>query len=304
MARKGNLKTKLLNDWQLYVLILPGVIYFIVFHYVPLYGIQIAFKDFKVSKGIVDSAWVGFDNFKTFFNSYYCGRLIINTLLLNVYSLLWSFPVPVVLALLLNRIKQERFKKFTQTVIYIPHFISTVVMAGMLYIFLSPETGMINRLINVLGGQSIYFMAEAGWFRTVYIASGIWQSAGWGTILYIAALTGVDQEVYEAATLDGASVMQKIRHIDIPSILPIAVMMLILECGKIMGGDTQKALLLQTKSNTVTSDIIGLYVYNVGLGQAKYSYTAAIGLFQNLIGFVMIVVVNTISKRVSSVSMF
>ncbi len=304
MARKGNLKTKLLNDWQLYVLILPGVIYFIVFHYVPLYGIQIAFKDFKVSKGIVDSAWVGFDNFKTFFNSYYCGRLIINTLLLNVYSLLWSFPVPVVLALLLNRIKQERFKKFTQTVIYIPHFISTVVMAGMLYIFLSPETGMINRLINALGGQSIYFMAEAGWFRTVYIASGIWQSAGWGTILYIAALTGVDQEVYEAATLDGASVMQKIRHIDIPSILPIAVMMLILECGKIMGGDTQKALLLQTKSNTVTSDIIGLYVYNVGLGQAKYSYTAAIGLFQNLIGFVMIVVVNTISKRVSSVSMF
>ncbi len=304
MARKGNLKTKLLNDWQLYVLILPGVIYFIVFHYVPLYGIQIAFKDFKVSKGIVDSAWVGFDNFKTFFNSYYCGRLIINTLLLNVYSLLWSFPVPVVLALLLNRIKQERFKKFTQTVIYIPHFISTVVMAGMLYIFLSPETGMINRLINVLGGQSIYFMAEAGWFRTVYIASGIWQSAGWGTILYIAALTGVDQEVYEAATLDGASVMQKIRHIDIPSILPIAVMMLILECGKIMGGDTQKALLLQTKSNTATSDIIGLYVYNVGLGQAKYSYTAAIGLFQNLIGFVMIVVVNTISKRVSSVSMF
>ena len=304
MARKGNLKTKLLNDWQLYLLILPGVIYFIVFHYVPLYGIQIAFKDFKVSKGIVDSAWVGFDNFKTFFNSYYCGRLIINTLLLNVYSLLWSFPVPVVLALLLNRIKQERFKKFTQTVIYIPHFISTVVMAGMLYIFLSPETGMINRLINVLGGQSIYFMAEAGWFRTVYIASGIWQSAGWGTILYIAALTGVDQEVYEAATLDGASVMQKIRHIDIPSILPIAVMMLILECGKIMGGDTQKALLLQTKSNTATSDIIGLYVYNVGLGQAKYSYTAAIGLFQNLIGFVMIVVVNTISKRVSSVSMF
>ncbi len=304
MARKGNLKTKLLNDWQLYVLILPGVIYFIVFHYVPLYGIQIAFKDFKVSKGIVDSAWVGFDNFKTFFNSYYCGRLIINTLLLNVYSLLWSFPVPVVLALLLNRIKQERFKKFTQTVIYIPHFISTVVMAGMLYIFLSPETGMINRLINALGGQSIYFMAEAGWFRTVYIASGIWQSAGWGTILYIAALTGVDQEVYEAATLDGASVMQKIRHIDIPSILPIAVMMLILECGKIMGGDTQKALLLQTKSNTATSDIIGLYVYNVGLGQAKYSYTAAIGLFQNLIGFVMIVVVNTISKRVSSVSMF
>ena len=163
---------------------------------------------------------------------------------------------------------------------------------------------MIILLIKFLGGQPVYFMAEAGWFRTVYIASGIWQSAGWGTILYIAALTGVDQEIYEAATLDGASVMQKIRHIDIPSILPIAVMMLILECGKIMGGDTQKALLLQTSSNTATSDIIGVYVYNVGLGQAKYSYTAAIGLFQNLIGFVMIVAVNTISNKVSSVSMF
>lgn len=304
LKRRRNWKTQLLNDWQIYILLLPGIIYFIIFHYIPLYGIQIAFKDYKVSKGIADSAWIGFENFRTFFNSYYCGRLILNTLLLNVYSLLWSFPVPIILALLLNRIKQERFKKFTQTVIYIPHFISTVVMAGMLYIFLSPETGMINLLIKFLGGQPVYFMAEAGWFRTVYIASGIWQSAGWGTILYIAALTGVDQEIYEAATLDGASVMQKIRHIDIPSILPIAVMMLILECGKIMGGDTQKALLLQTSSNTATSDIIGVYVYNVGLGQAKYSYTAAIGLFQNLIGFVMIVAVNTISKKVSSVSMF
>lgn len=204
LKRRRNWKTQLLNDWQIYILLLPGIIYFIIFHYIPLYGIQIAFKDYKVSKGIADSAWIGFENFRTFFNSYYCGRLILNTLLLNVYSLLWSFPVPIILALLLNRIKQERFKKFTQTVIYIPHFISTVVMAGMLYIFLSPETGMINLLIKFLGGQPVYFMAEAGWFRTVYIASGIWQSAGWGTILYIAALTGVDQEIYEAATLDGA----------------------------------------------------------------------------------------------------
>ena len=173
-----------------------------------------------------------------------------------------------------------------------------------MYIFLSPSTGMINQIITFLGGESIYFMAEAGWFRTVYIASGIWQSAGWNTILYIAALTSVDQEIYEAATLDGASVMQKIRHIDLPSILPIAVMMLILNCGSIMGGDTQKALLLQTGSNTNTSDIIGVYVYNVGLGQAKYSYTAAIGLFQNLIGFVMILTVNTLAKKLGSVSMF
>ncbi len=303
-AARGRWKTRLRNDWQIYVLLLPGVIYFIVFQYIPLYGIQIAFRDYKASMGILDSPWVGWSNFITFFQSYYCGRLILNTLLLNLYSLLWSFPFPIVLALLLNRIRQERFKKFTQTVIYIPHFISTVVMAGMLYIFLSPSTGMINQIITFLGGESIYFMAEAGWFRTVYIASGIWQSAGWNTILYIAALTSVDQEIYEAATLDGASVMQKIRHIDLPSILPIAVMMLILNCGSIMGGDTQKALLLQTGSNTNTSDIIGVYVYNVGLGQAKYSYTAAIGLFQNLIGFVMILTVNTLAKKLGSVSMF
>lgn len=177
-AARGRWKTRLRNDWQIYVLLLPGVIYFIVFQYIPLYGIQIAFRDYKASMGILDSPWVGWSNFITFFQSYYCGRLILNTLLLNLYSLLWSFPFPIVLALLLNRIRQERFKKFTQTVIYIPHFISTVVMAGMLYIFLSPSTGMINQIITFLGGESIYFMAEAGWFRTVYIASGIWQSAG------------------------------------------------------------------------------------------------------------------------------
>lgn len=296
--------TRLKNDWQIYVLILPGILYFIIFHYIPLYGIQIAFKDFKVALGIAGSKWVGLLQFQTFFKSYLFGTLIKNTLLLNIFDLLWGFPIPIIMALLLNRIRQERFKKFTQTVIYIPHFISTVVMAGMLYIFLSPTSGIINKVISLLTGNSIYFMAEAKWFRTVYIASNIWQSAGWNTILYIAALTSVDPELYEAATLDGASVMKKIIHIDIPAILPIAVMMLILNTGKIMGGDTQKTLLLQTSSNTATSEIIGTYVYNVGLGQAKYSYTAAIGLFQNLIGFVMILTVNTISKKISSVSMF
>lgn len=296
--------TRLKRDWQVYVLLLPGILYFIIFHYIPLYGIQIAFKDFKVSLGITGSPWIGFENFTTFFQSYLFSRLISNTLLLNLFDLLWGFPIPIILALMLNRIRQERFKKFTQTVIYIPHFISTVVMAGMLYIFLSPSSGIINQLIQFLGGESIYFMAEAKWFRTVYIASGIWQSAGWNTILYIAALTSVDTELYEAATLDGANILQKIRHIDLPSVLPIAVMMLILNCGKIMGGDTQKALLLQTSANLTNSEIIGTYVYSVGLGQAKYSYTAAIGLFQNVIGFIMIMTVNSVSKKLSSVGLF
>lgn len=292
------------NDWQIYLLLLPAMVMVFIFCYLPLYGIQIAFKDYKAVLGIAGSPWVGLKNFTDFFSAYYFKRLLANTFLLNLYNLLWSFPVPIILAILLNQFERERFKKFTQTIIYVPHFISTVVMAGMLYLFLSPTNGMVNHLITALGGESIYFMVEPGWFRTLFIATDIWQHAGWNTILYIATLTGIDPGLYEAATIDGASKLQKILHIEIPHLLPIAVMMLILNCGKIMGGDTQKALLLQTSSNLTNSEIIGTYVYSVGLGQAKYSYTAAIGLFQNVIGFIMIMTVNSVSKKLSSVGLF
>ncbi len=298
------IKRQLARDWQLYLFVLPGVIYYVIFHYLPLYGIQIAFKDYKAVQGIAGSAWVGLKHFKAFFSSYLCGTLILNTLLVNMYNLLFGFPIPILLSLLLNRVMAPKFKKFTQTVIYIPHFVSTVVMAGMLYIFLDPTNGVVNTLIAALGGTPQYFMAEPGWFRTVFIASGQWQNAGWGTIIYIAALTAIDPELYEAARIDGASILSQIFYIDLPSIIPMAMMMLILNSGQIMAGNMTKTLLLQTAGNKATSNTIGVYVYTMGLTSGQFSYTAAIGLFQNIISFIMVMSVNMISKKASSISMF
>lgn len=302
--KKINYAVYFKNNWQLYVLILPAIIYFIVFNYMPLYGIQIAFKDFKAVFGISGSKWVGFKHFENFFHAYYFKRLLANTLLLNVYNLLWSFPVPIILAILLNQIKGPKIKRFIQTSIYVPYFISTVVLAGMLYIFLSPTSGIFNILRPALGMKSVDFMSDAKAFRTIYIVSGIWQSAGWGTILYIASLSGVDPSLYEAAEIDGASIWQKIRYIDVPSIVPVIVMVFILDCGKLLSSNTDKALVMQTAGNIPTSDIIGVYVYNVGLGSGQFSYTTAIGLFINVINFIIIITANQISKKISDVGLF
>ena len=286
--RKGSNLAYWKGNWQLYVLILPAVVYFFVFQYMPLYGIQISFKDYKIVEGIWGSEWVGLKHFRTFFDAYYFKRLLSNTLLLNVYYLLWSFPVPILLALLLNRIRRERSKRFMQTVIYVPYFISTVVLAGMMYIFLSPTNGIFNVARNALGLASVDLMSNPEAFRSIYIISGIWQSAGYGTILYIATLAGIDPSLYEAAEIDGASIFKKIRYIDIP----------------LLNSDTNKALVLQTPGNIATSDIIGVYVYNVGLGKAQFSYTAAIGLFVNIMNFILIMVANKISKKLSDTSLF
>ena len=304
MKKRLGLKAVLKNNWQLYLLVLPAVIYFVVFNYLPLYGIQIAFRDYKAVDGIAGSAWVGLKHFKNFFNAYYFKRLLSNTLLLNVYYLLWSFPVPLILAILLNQIRGTKKKRFIQTSIYVPYFISTVVLAGMLYIFLSPTSGILNFARTALGLKAIDFMSDASAFRSIYIISGIWQAAGYGTILYIATLTGIDLSLYEAAEIDGASIWQKIRYIDIPSLIPTAMMVFILDCGKMLASDTNKALVMQTPGNIPTSDIIGVYVYNVGLGSGQFSYTAAIGLFINIINFILIVSVNQLSKRMTDVGLF
>ena len=292
------------NNWQLYVLVAPAIIYFFVFHYMPLYGIQIAFKDYKAVSGILGSAWVGLKHFKNFFKAYYFKRLIVNTVLLNVYNLVWSFPFPIIMAIMLNQIKGEKIRRFIQTSIYVPYFISTVVLAGMLYIFLSPTSGILNFVRGWFGLSAIDFMSSSEAFRSIYIISGIWQSAGYSTILFIATLTGIDQSLYEAADIDGASIWQKIRYIDLPSLLPTIMMVLILECGKLLNSNTAKALVLQTAGNIPTSDIIGVYVYNVGLGTGQFSYTAAIGLFINIIDFILIISVNKLSKKLTEVSMF
>lgn len=303
-VRKGGVKVILKSNWQLYVLILPTVIYFFVFNYLPLYGIQIAFKDYKAVNGILGSAWVGLKHFETFFKAYYFKRLLSNTILLNVYSLIWSFPIPLLLAIFLNQIRSPKRKRFIQTSIYVPYFISTVVLAGMLYIFLSPTSGIMNVCREALGLKAIDYMSKASAFRTIYILSGIWQGAGWGTILYIASLAGVNQELYEAAEIDGASIWQKIRYIDLPSLVPVAMMVFILDCGRLLSSNTDKALIMQTPGNIPTSDIIGVYVYNVGLGSGQFSYTAAIGLFVNIINFILIIAANRISKKVTSVGLF
>ena len=292
------------NDWQLWVLLLPELVYFFVCCYLPMYGIQIAFRDYKAVFGITGSKWVGLKNFTDFFSAYYFTRLLSNTFLLNIFGLLWSFPIPIIMAILLNQLEYPHFKKLVQTSIYIPHFISTVVMAGMLYLFLSPTNGIFNKFIEMFGGTPIYFMAEPSWFRTLFIGSDIWQHAGWSTILYIATLTGIDPELYEAATVDGANKRQKIWHIDLPHLIPIAVMMLILSCGSLLVSNTDKALLMKTAANSARSDIIGVYVYEMGLGRAQFSYTAAIGLFTNVINFITIMAVNFISKKLGETSLF
>ena len=302
---KRYLKSIVENRW-LYLLVLPALAYLIIFNYMPMYGIQIAFKNYKAVRGIQGSPWMDplFKHFTTFFNAYYFERLITNTLLLNVLSLIFSFPMPIALAIIVNNIRSNRLKKFTQTAVYVPHFISTVVMAGILYILLSPTNGIINHFITALGGTPIYFMNEAAWFRPVYIISGIWQNAGWNSILYIAALAGVDPELYEAATIDGASKWQKVRYIDMPHIIPTATMMLILNCGSLLSSSTEKTLLLQTGGNMAMSDIIGTYVYEMGLGSGQFSYTTAIGLFVNVINFIMVVAANTISNKMKGETLF
>lgn len=292
------------RDWQLLVLVALPVIYFLVFHYQPMYGVQIAFKNFRADLGIMGSPWCGLDQFRRFFQSAQFWTLIKNTVGLSFIQIIFGFPIPVILAILLNQMKNKRYKGFIQSITYCPHFISTVVMVGMLYIFLSPRNGLINNIITMLGGDAIYFLGEPAWFKPVFLLSGIWQNAGWSAIIYIAALAGISPDLYEAAQVDGASKWAIVRHIDIPGIMPTVVMMLILEMGKIMNLGFQKAYLMQNNLNIDSSEIIATYVYKVGLIDAQFSYSAAIGLFNNIINIILLVTVNKIAKKTTENSLW
>lgn len=292
------------RDWQLVLLCLLPVMYFIIFHYIPMYGVQIAFKDFNATEGIWGSAWVGFKHFKRFFSSSQFWPLIKNTLQLSFLQILLGFPIPILLAIMLNQAKNKRFRKFVQSVAYCPHFISIVVLTGMLYIFLSPRNGIINNIIQTFGGDPIFFLGDAKYFKMTFVVSGIWQNAGWSAIIYIAALAGISPDLYEAAQVDGANKWQRIRHIDLPGILPTAVMMLILEVGKVMNLGFQKAYLMQNAQNLASSEIISTYIYKVGMMDAQYSYSAAINLFNNLINIILLVSVNRIAKKVTDNSLW
>jgi putative aldouronate transport system permease protein len=284
-------------------MLLPVVAYYLVFHYEPMYGAQIAFKDFSPGKGIWNSPWVGFKYFKEWFNSVYFWRLMRNTLLINVYDVLFGFPAPIILALLLNEIKSRTFKRTAQTVTYLPHFISLVVVCGLIVDFLTND-GLINNILNALGLESIPFMIKPEWFRTIYVTSGIWQGVGWGSIIYLAALSGVDPQLYEAATMDGAGRWKQTWHITLPCIMPTIVIMLILRLGQMLNVGAEKILLLYNPSTYETADVISTYVYRRGLLEMNYSYSTAVGLFNSIINFLLLVTFNKVSRRITETSLW
>ncbi|HEY8363234.1 MAG TPA: ABC transporter permease subunit [Tissierellaceae bacterium] len=299
-----NFMKGLYHSRYLYLLIVPVIVYYFIFHYIPMYGVIIAFKDFNAFKGILGSPWAGFKHFKAFFESPFAYRLIRNTLTINIYDLVVGFPAPIILALLINEVKSNRFKRSVQTIVYMPHFISVVVVCGMLISFLSPSTGIINRFIQMLGGNPIHFLAEPRWFKTVYVLSGVWQSAGWGSIIYLAALAGIEMELYEAATVDGATKWQKLIYVTLPGILPTIIIMLILRMGRMFTVGFEKIMLLYNPLTYETADVISTYVYRKGILEANYSYTAAIGLFNSVINFIMLVTFNKFSRKVSEISLW
>lgn len=281
------------KNWQFYIIfLLPAFLLTLIFKYFPMGGILMAFKDYSPRLGILGSDWVGFEHFRRFINSPDFIRYLLNTLKLSVYGLLWGFPIPIILALLLNRIRSKRIKKNMQLVLYAPNFISVIVLCGMVFIFLSP-VGPINNLL----GTQINFMTMPEAFRSIYITSGIWQGAGWASIMYTAALSNASQELTEAAIVDGASVFQQIRHVDIPAIKPIIVIQFILQAGNIMSMGFEKAFALQTSMNIPASEIIPTYVYKLGLQMGDFGFSTAIGLFNSIINVILLLMVNQIVKR-------
>lgn len=268
-----------------------------------MYGVVIAFKDFKAGLGILRSPWAGLKYFRQFFNSYYAWRLIRNTLLLNVYELIFSFPAPIVLALLLNELRSDKYKRFVQTVSYLPHFISVVVVVGFIRDFFS-QNGLVNNMLYNIGIEPISFLVDPGWFRPLYVGSGIWQGVGWGSIIYLAAISAIDLQLYEAAIIDGAGRFRKIASITLPSIAPTIIILLIFRVGGMMSVGFEKVFLMYNPSTYETADVISTFVYRSGLQNAQYSYSAAIGLFNNIINFLLLVTTNYISRTVSETSLW
>ncbi len=289
----------------LLMLILP-VAYMIIFHYVPIYGVQIAFREFRAVDGILGSEWIGLKYFERFFNSPNFFDLLSNGVILSLYQLIAGFPIPIILALLLNSCTSKRFKKSVQMITYAPHFISIVVLVGIMFQVFNTKFGVVNMVIEMFGQEPIMFMGEADYFRHIYVWSGIWQNTGWGAVIYIAALSSVDPSLHEAAIVDGANKFKRIIHIDLPSIMPTIVTLLILRSGQMMNIGFEKAFLMQTPTNLQTSEIIATYVYQIGLNSSfpNYSYSTAIGLFNSLVNVILIITVNQVSKKITDSSLW
>lgn len=292
------------RNWLLWVMFLPVFIYYVVFCYQPMYGILMAFKNYKVKLGIWNSPWVGFKHFERFFSAYNFGGLIKNTLGISVYSLAIGFPAAILFALMLNYLRVNKLKKTVQMVSYAPHFISTVVICGMITILLDTNSGIVNLLLNALGYESVSFLSEPKMFKTIYVLSGVWQSMGWSSIIYISALAGVDYQMHEAAIIDGASKLQRIRHIDLPSIKGTIIMLFILNLGSLMNVGFEKVYLLQNDLNISASDIISTYTYRVGLVDSSFEYSTAVSLFNTVINMVILITSNYISRKVADESLW
>lgn len=298
------IKKSLWRSKYLYLMILPALAYYIIFMYGPMYGVQIAFKDFTPALGITGSKWVGFKYFIQFFKSEYFLRVLLNTLGISVYSIIAGFPAPIILALLINEVRNRHFKRSVQTIVYLPHFVSTVVIVSMIMALLSPTNGLINKLIEVFGAHPIHFMAEPKYFKTIYVLSDIWTSAGYGSIIYLAALTSIDPSLYEAATVDGASKWKQLLHITLPCLLPTIMIMLILRMGSIFTVGYEKILLMYNPATYETADVISTYVYRRAFTGGEYSFSAAVGLFNSVINFIVIIAFNNISKKLSGVGLW
>ena len=303
-VNRKSLRQDAVKNWQLYLMLLLPVAYIIIFAYVPMGGVLIAFKDFRIKKGVWGSPWVGFQHFENFFNTPNFPMLLRNTLILSVYSLLASFPFPILLALAINECRSRRYRKFVQMTTYAPYFISTVVLVGMMGNFFSLRTGFVNSVAKLIGAQQINYMGVSSLFRHMYVWSGVWQSAGYSAVIYIAALASVDESLVEAALMDGAGRLKRIWHIDIPTIMPTIVIQLILAVGGIMAIGFEKVYLMQNPVNLDVSEIISTFVYKRGMTQFQYSYASAVGLFNSVVNLVLIVAANTFASKVGSTSLF
>lgn len=292
------------RNWVLYLFVVPAIVYYIVFHYIPLYGVQIAFQNYRVGQVFGESEWVGFKHFAKFFNSVWFETILKNTLTLSLLDLVLGFPLPIVLALLLNEVKNIRFKKLVQTMTYAPHFISAVVLCGAVNLFLSPNTGILGMLINEvrasMGLGTVHIMTNGSAFKWVYVLSGLWQATGWSSVIYFAALSGVDPQLVEAAKMDGANKVQCIWHINIPVLIPTIVIQFILRSGSILSIGYEKVYLLQNDTILRYSEVISTYVYRTGLQGAQYSFSAAVGLFNSAVNAAMLILVNSITRKLSS----
>ena len=306
-AKKESFGARLLKNmrknWILYLMITPVLLYYIIFSYVPMYGVLLAFKEYEIKKGILGSPWVGFEHFRRFFSAYDFERLLMNTIGLSVYGMIAGFPIPIIFALMLNYLRHTKLKKVVQMVSYAPYFISTVVICGMITIFMAPDTGILNVIRGFFGLESVNFLAKPEWFKSIYVWTGVWQGMGWSSIIYISALAGVDYEMHEAAIVDGATKIQRMIHVDLPSIKPTILMLLILQMGSLMNVGFEKVYLLQNTLNKSAASVISTYVYEVGLINSDYGYSTAVGLVNSVLNIILLLLANKTAQTVSETSL-